>query len=342
MLHQFATPEFLWLLLAVPLIAFLKGRQGTAAAVRFPATALARQVAAFVRSRPGRFLIKMRLLALTLLILALARPQLGSGINEIESSGIDIVLAVDLSSSMWAHDFKIKGKPTDRLTVVKQVMEDFIKKRPNDRIGIVAFAGAPYLVSPLTLNHEWLLQNLERLKIGLVEDGTAIGSAIGMSVNRLRAQGAKSRILILLTDGANNRGKISPIAAAEAAAAFGIKTYTIGAGREGEVPMPYRLDRQGNPVRDRRGKVLLRSAKSDIDIESLSKIAEITQARFFRATDLETLEDIYDEIDELEKSEIKLKFRASFTDFFMWPALAGLILLGLEQLLSNSRFRRLP
>ena len=342
MIFRFATPELLWLLLLVPLIAFLIGGPGRSAAVRFPATALAKQISAFVRSRPGRFLHNLRLLSLILLILALARPQLGSGINEIEASGIDIVLAVDLSSSMWAHDFEVRGSPTDRLTVVKQVMNEFIEKRPNDRIGIVAFAGAPYLVSPLTLNHEWLQQNLKRLRIGLIEDGTAIGSAIGMSVNRLRAQTAESRILILLTDGANNRGKISPVAAAEAAAAFNIKAYTIGAGREGEVPMPYRLDQQGNPLRDRHGKILLRSAKSDIDIESLEKIAKITDARFFRATDVETLQDIYTAIDQLEKSEIKLKYRASFADFFLWPTLAALFFLGLEQILANTRYQRLP
>jgi len=188
MIYRFESPEFLWLLLLVPLLAALKGRRGRAASIRFPATALARQISAFVRSRPGKFLVNMRLIALSLLILALARPQAGSSSHEIEESGIDIVLAVDLSTSMWAHDFKIKGKPVDRLTVVKNVMEDFIAKRIHDRIGVVAFAAAPYLVSPLTLNHEWLLQNLERLKLGMIEDGTAIGSAIGTSVNRLRAQ----------------------------------------------------------------------------------------------------------------------------------------------------------
>ncbi len=342
MIYRFETPEFLWLLLLIPLLALLKGRKGSAASIRFPATALARQISAFVRSRPGKFLVNLRLIALSLLILALARPQFGTSFNEIEASGIDIVLAVDLSTSMWAHDFKIKGDPVDRLTVVKRVMEDFIGKRPNDRIGLMAFAAAPYLVSPLTLNHEWLLQNLQRLKIGLVEDGTAIGSAIGSSVNRLRAQKAKSRILILLTDGASNRGDISPAAAAEAAAAYGIKTYTIGVGKKGEVPFPVRLDNQGNPIRDRRGRIILRPGRSDIDAESLQNIAETTGARYFRATDAETLEDIYDEIDRLEKSEIKIKYRATFTDMFKWPALAGLGLLLAELLLGQTRYRRLP
>ncbi len=342
MMFRFASPELLWLLALLPLLALLKGRQGSAASIRFPATALARQISAFVRSRPGRFLVNMRLIALSLLILALARPQFGSGVNEIEASGIDIVLAVDLSTSMWAHDFKVKRKPTDRLTVVKTVMEDFIEKRPNDRIGIVAFAAAPYLVSPLTLNHEWLQQNLKRLRIGMIEDGTAIGSAIGTSVNRLRAQKAKSRILILLTDGANNRGKISPAAAAEAAAAYGIKAYTVGVGKEGQVDFPIGLDNEGNPRRDRRGRIILRPSLSTIDMESLKTIAETTGAQYFRATDVEALEEIYDEIDRLEKSEIKMKFRASFTDMFKWPALAGLLILLMELLLGQTRYRRLP
>lgn len=342
MIFQFASSELLWLLLLVPLAAILKGRRGVSAAIRFPATGLAKQVASFVRSRPGRILPHLRLVALACLILALARPQLGSDISEIESSGIDIVLALDLSTSMWAHDFKVDRQPTDRLTVVKSVVEDFIKKRPNDRIGLVAFAGISSLVSPLTLNHEWLLQNLERLRIGILEDGTAIGTAIGTSVNRLRVQKAKSRILILLTDGANNAGKISPLAAAEAANAYKIKVYTIAAGREGRVPTPQGLDRNGIPARDRNGRLLLEYRESAIDIDSLKEIAQVTRARFFRATDTKTLEGIYDEIDRLEKSEIKLKYRASFRDVFMWPAIAGLCLLGFEQLMSNTRYRRLP
>ena len=342
MIFRFESSDLLWFLLAIPLLALLKGKRGASAAVQFPATELAKQISSFVRSRPGRLLPYLRLLALSCLILALARPQVGSGISEIESSGIDIVLAVDLSTSMWAHDFKIKGKRTDRLTVVKAVVKDYIVKRPNDRIGLVAFAGISSLVSPLTLNHEWLLQNLERLRIGILEDGTAIGTAIGTSVNRLRIQKAKSRILIVLTDGANNAGKISPLAAAEAANAYNIKIYTIGAGQEGVVPVPRVLDPNGNPLFDRNGKLLLKNIQSDIDLDSLKEIARLTRARFFHATDTTSLEEIYHEIDRLEKSEIKLKHRTNFTDIFMWPAIAGLSLLVLEQLMSNTFYRRIP
>jgi len=338
---QFADPNFLWLLLLVPLAAMLRGGKGSTAAVRFPTTALARQVAAFVRSRPGRFMFSLRLLVLSLLILALARPQLGNRTSEIEASGIDIVLVLDLSGSMWAHDFELQGKMADRLSAAKEVVEQFILNRPNDRIGLIAFANEPYMISPLTLNHGWLLQNLERLRIGLIEDGTAIGTALAVSTNRLRRLSAKSRIIILLTDGANNSGKISPIAAAEAAAAYNIKVYTIGVGREGDVPYPL-VDKAGNVVLDRKGRKRVQYLPSDLDEETLREIAQKTDGQFYRATDTRSLQKIYTEIDQLEKSDVKMKYRAAFADKFFWPALFGLILLGAEQLLANTRYRRLP
>lgn len=338
---QFAAPNFLWLLLLVPLVAMLRGGKGRTAAVRFPATALARQIASFVRSRPGRFMFSLRLLVLALLILALARPQLGNRTSEIEASGIDIVLALDLSGSMWAHDFELQGKMADRLSAAKEEVEKFILDRPNDRIGLIAFANQPYMISPLTLNHGWLLQNLDRLRIGLIEDGTAIGTALAVSVNRLRRLTAKSRVIILLTDGANNSGKISPIAAAEAAAAYNIKVYTIGVGREGDVPYPL-VDQEGNVVLDRQGRKRIQYLPSDLDEETLMEIAQKTDGQFFRATDTRSLQKIYKEIDQLEKSDVKMKYRDDFNDIFMWPALAGLLLLGAEQLLTNTRYRRLP
>jgi Ca-activated chloride channel homolog len=187
---------------------------------------------------PDDWLSALRLLVLALLILGLARPQFGRGTTEVDASGIDIVLAVDVSGSMEALDFELAGRPVSRIEVVKQVVSRFIEDRPNDRIGLVAFAGRPYLVSPLTLDHDWLQQRLDQVRIGMVEDGTAIGSAIASSVNRLREQEAKSRIVILLTDGMNNAGKVPPALAAEAAESLGIKVYTIGAGTRGNAPMP--------------------------------------------------------------------------------------------------------
>jgi Ca-activated chloride channel homolog len=342
MIFRFAHPEAFFLLLVPLLFLLLRGKLGRQAAVTFSSIALARQVAAFVRSRPGRFRGWLRALAMVALVVALARPQAGEESTRINSSGIDIVIAVDLSTSMWAHDFEIAGVRQDRLTVVKRVIEDFIKARPGDRIGLVVFAGEPYLVSPLTLEHRWLLNRLAEVEIGMIPDGTAIGSAIGTSVNRLAEQEAETRLLILLTDGANNRGQIEPLPAAEAAAAFGIRIYPIGVGRPGWVPFPQNLDRNGRPVRGRDGNILLANRRSDIDLETLQQVAERTGGRYYHATDTGQLERIYEEIDQLEKTEITYDVRRLFNDFFWIPLACALGLLGIEQILHHTRFRRVP
>ena len=212
------------------------------------------------RSKAGGLLAFLGLLAFALLIIALARPRHGKGSTEIEASGIDIVLALDVSGSMEALDFKLEGKPANRLEVVKNVVGKFVGQRPNDKLGMVAFAGRPYLVSPLTLDHEFLAKRLADVKMGQVEDGTAIGSAIASSVGHLRDSNAKSRIIILLTDGVNNAGAVNPLTAAEAAKALGIKIYTIGAGTRGEAPVP---------VRDAFGRTRLQTMKVEIDEEML-------------------------------------------------------------------------
>ncbi|WOO42294.1 VWA domain-containing protein [Rubellicoccus peritrichatus] len=339
----FRNPELLWLLLALPVLAILKGRSGKSAALVFSSVAIARQVAGQARSSAGRFLFLLRLLALAALIIAMARPQIGEGHSEVEASGIDIVMAVDVSGSMRALDLMRPDEIATRLDIVKETIADFIEKRKNDRIGLVAFAKEPYLVSPLTLNHDWLLRNLERLHIGLIdESGTAIGAALGMSSNRLRDLPAKSRIVILLTDGEETIGQIPPVAAAEAAKAFDVKVYTIAAGKTGRVPMP-RLDDQGNVITNRAGQVIVDGyMPSNIDEKTLKEIASITDGQFFRATDAKELEKIYEEIDKLEKTEVKLKHYANYTELFIWPALLGLCLIGVEQLLGNSIYRRVP
>lgn len=341
MIFRFAQPELLGLLVLVPLFLLLRGKTGRAAAVKFPSIQLAKQVAAFVRSRPGRFAGWLRALILTLLILALARPQFGEETSDITQSGIDIVLAVDLSTSMWAHDFKMSGVPVDRLTVVRQVMEDFIKRRPSDRLGLIAFSGEAFLVSPLTLKHDWLGHRLDELEIGMLPQGTAIGSAIGTSVNRLVDQESKSKIIILLTDGGNNTGVIDPIPAAEAAKAFGIKIYTIGVGREGNVPFP-QTDRYGRIIRNQNGQPVLTLGRSEIDLESLKEIAKTTEGRYYHATDTDQLEAIYNEIDQLEKTEITLTVNRLYDDMFWIPLAVAAALLALEQLLGQTRYRRLP
>ncbi|MFP4541165.1 MAG: VWA domain-containing protein, partial [Opitutales bacterium] len=327
MIFRFAHPEAFLLLLLPLVFLFLRGRGGRQAAVQFPAIALAKQVAAFVRSKPGRFRGLLRAAVLTLLVVALARPQAGEETSEIRSSGVDIVLAVDLSTSMWAHDFELGGIRQDRLSVVKNVVREFIEARPNDRIGLVAFAAEPYLVSPLTLKHDWLIQRLEELRIGMVPDGTAIGSAIGSSVNRLLDQEAETRLVVLMTDGFNNRGQIDPLPAAEAAAAFDIKVYTIGVGRPGLVPYPADFDRLGRPVRTPDGRLPLVNRPSQIDLETLQQVAQETAARYYHATDAEELGRIYDEIDQLEKTEITFNVRRMFDDYFWIPLLGALGLL---------------
>ncbi len=340
MIFRFENPEYFWLLLLIPLLFWLKGKVGATAAIKFSAVLLAKRVSGNTKNRAGKFIILLRTLTLILLISAMARPQTGSSTSEIEASGIDIALVVDLSGSMMALDFELKGEEVTRLAAVKNVITDFIEKRPNDRIGLIAFATNPYIVSPNTLNHDWLQNNLDRLEVGLIEQGTNIGPAIGMSVNRLRKlENSKSRIVILLTDGKDSPPpEVSPIAYAETSAAFGIKVYTIAAGTN--KPAKIMDPESGKPIRDLFGRY--RTMRFDVDTEILQKISEITHAKFYRATDTESLKDIYDDIDKLEKTEVKLKFRSAYTDQFVWPLLFGLLVFILEQILSQTRFRKLP
>ncbi|HFQ90115.1 MAG TPA: VWA domain-containing protein [Desulfobulbus sp.] len=326
----FAHPQLLWLLALLPLVALLRGRSGPAPALLFSTTSVVRAIAGARRARPGGPLGLLRILTLALLILALAGPRLGNTTTEIKASGIDILLAVDVSGSMEALDFTLDGQPASRLDVVKSVVSKFIKQRPNDRIGLLAFAGRPYMVCPLTLDHDWLQQRLDSLKTGMIEDGTAIGSAIAAGVNRLRKSKAKSRIMILLTDGMNNAGKVAPVTAAEAAETLGIKIYTIGAGTRGEAPMP---------VTDQFGRRRLVRMQVDIDEKTLSRVAEMTGGRYFRATDTSSLEKIYAEINKMETTTRIRKHFSHYRELFAWPLLAALLLLGLELAVSR---RRLP
>ena len=272
-------------------------------------------------------------LALALLIVGLARPQFGRSSSTVEASGVDMILALDCSGSMESLDFKLDNQPASRIEIVKSVVSKFIDGRPNDRIGLIGFAGAPYLVSPLTLDHDWLQQNLERVQIGTVEDGTAIGSALATSVNRLRDQPGKSKIIVLLTDGQNNMGKIMPETAAQAAKAMGVKVYTIGAGVRGEAPVP---------VTDAFGNKRLAMARVDVDEGTLKKIADETGGKFFRATDTQSLKNIYGEIDRMEKTTHQLKRFEHQGELFAWAVLPALALLGAGIGLEHTRFRRLP
>lgn len=331
---SFAHPWLLLLLLGIPVLAWLRGRRGGAPAVLFSSLAPLRQLGSQARSRAGGWLAGLLHAACVLLIIALARPQAGRTLSHIEASGIDIVLALDVSRSMLAEDFTIGSQRANRLEAVKQVTERFIQARKNDRIGLVAFSGRPYLVSPLTLDHDWLLKNLERVKIGMVEDGTAIGSAIVSASNRLKQKEAKSKVVILLTDGDNNSGKITPETAAEAAKALGIKVYAIGAGTRGFAPMP---------IYDNYNRLLYyQNVRVEFNEESLKQIAQTTDARYFRATNTRSLEQIFGEIDQLEKTTEELTQFKQFRDLFPWFLGPGLGLLALQMILSQTWWRRLP
>ena len=330
----FLQPEWLWLLTLLPLVMLLRGRRGPVAAVEFSDVGIAREVARSNRTRAGRWIWLSPLLAAALMIVGLARPQRTHSHTTVTANGIDIVLGLDVSGSMQALDFEIDGRRVNRIQVVKSVVSKFIDERPNDRIGLIAFAAAPYLVSPLTLDHDWLQQNLERVSTALAgDDGTAIGSAIAASVNRLRKTAAKSKVVILLTDGMNNTGKISPLAAAEAARALGVKIYTIGVGVRGMAPIP---------VKDEAGNTHLIMDKVDVDEKTLQAVADETGGTFYRATDTDSLEKIYDQINRLETTAQTVEKFEHREELYSWALIPAAAMLGFGLLLQHTRFRRLP
>jgi Ca-activated chloride channel family protein len=271
----------------------------------------------------------MRSLGLAFLILALARPQHVEKTDETHKDAIDIVIALDLSSSMMALDFWEPSKPfVTRLDIAKKLTTEFLEKRPHDRMGLIGFAGESYTVSPVTFNHEWLIQNMDRLTVGSIPDGTAIGSAILAGCNRLRDMEAKSKILILLTDGMDNCSKVAPEIAAEAAAQYGIKIYSIGVGKEGVVPI-LAIDKHGQPLVNRFGEAQILQADLSLDITTLRKISETTQGRFFHAHNSKEFSEIYHTINELEKTEIQLQAYVETREYFnifVWIAFTFLFI----------------
>src|SRR5437879_9568943 len=289
----FARPWLLLLLLLIPLLAWLRGRFGPRAAIVFSATAPFRAIGKGSAGRAGQILRALVWLTLAAFIVGIARPQLGKSLTQVEASGIDIMLVLDVSNSMLVKDFTIGGDEATRLDAVREVTRKFIEARPNDRIGMIAFAGRPYVVSPMTLDHDWLLQNLERVRIGLVEDGTAIGSAMASAANRLNDKHSKSRAIVLLTDGENNAGKISPNTAAEAVKALKIHFYAIGAGINGIAPAPIFTSR--GPMTDALGNLLYENQRVEFNEAGLKQVAQIADGQFFRATDTKSLEQIRSE-----------------------------------------------
>jgi Ca-activated chloride channel homolog len=333
--YAFAHPWFLLLLLLLPLLAWWRGRRGQQTAFLYSSVQLVKPVADMTQWNSGKILRTMRWLILALFIIGLARPQKIESETAVKASGVDIVAALDLSGTMAAEDngFVLNRQQVNRVTIAKHMLEQFISKRPSDRIGLVAFAGRAYIAAPLTLDHDFLLQNLSRLDLGTIEDGTAIGSALSTAVNRLRDLKSKSKIIILMTDGQNNAGTIPPLTAADAAQALHVKVYTIGVGSRGTATMP---------ARDMFGRMVRRSIQADIDEEVLQSIANKTGGKYYRADSTDTLRKIYDEIDRLEKTEIETKKYVKVDERFAWAVVPGYFLLLLEILLSQTVWRRLP
>jgi len=333
---SFAHPYFLLLLLILPLAAWLKGHRGEPPAFVYSSVQLLRGILNINRGNPGSFLWALRWLALTLLIVALAQPRLTKSETQVHASGVDIVVALDMSGSMVSEDFEVQGKRVNRFNMARDVLKQFIEKRPNDRIGLVVFASQAFIATPLTLDHDFLLQNLERLQIGVIDENrTAIGSALSTAVNRLRELKSKSKIVILMTDGQNNSGKVAPLTAAEAAQALRIKVYTIGVGMRGQAPMPSGR----NPFT---GETVYQWIPVDIDEGTLQKIADRTEGKYYRADNSERFRAIYAEIDKLEKTEAEIKKFAYHRELFTFLISPGLGLLLLETILRHTVWRRLP
>lgn len=327
---HFASPYYLWLLvLLVPAIAYYVWRtlQGGATIQLSSIEGVARApktLRYWLRHVP----FVLRIAALGLAIVALARPQ---GIEEhsrTNTEGIDIMLSIDVSGSMLARDFK-----PDRISAAKEVAGAFIADRYGDRIGLVAFAGEAFTQSPLTTDQSTLQTLLSRIRSGLIEDGTAIGNGLATAINRLRESDAKSKVIILLTDGVNNRGEIAPLTAAEIAKAQGIRVYTIGVGTRGMAPYPA-LDMFGN--------MTFVQQKVEIDEKTLGEIAKMTGGQYFRATDKTKLKAIYDEINQLEKSKVEVFQHITYHELFLAWLLAAIALLAAEFLLSNLVLKRIP
>jgi Ca-activated chloride channel family protein len=324
-----------WLLLAALVPLFWRGlrRNDRSAAFRYPSFDVLKTVARGGDRMRRLVLGALRSLAVVLMALAMARPQAGSAATKVHREGVDVVLAVDVSGSMLAEDFELPTGRASRLDVVKSVVKDFVTARPEDRIGLVLFGGRAYTQCPLTLDHGWLLQNLDRAQVGMIEDGTAIGAGLATAVNRLRVSTAKSKFVVLLTDGQQNAGRITPQTAADAAAALGLKVYTIGAGTRGMAPFP---------ARDLFGNKVYRPVQVDVDEDTLEKIASTTKARYFRATDTKSLHDIYAEIDRAEKTTFEAPEYADYRELYPWLLWPALVVLCLEVGLAETLLRKIP
>lgn len=327
----FKDPLWLLALLALPLIAWLRGRR------RVPVL-LVPFAAAWHRpslAAPSRWPVLLAFAGLALLVASLARPQRVEDKREVRSEGYDIMLAIDLSTSMRAEDYEQGGERINRLEAIRPVVRAFIERRQTDRIGMVLFAGRAYTMAPLTFDHDWLSRQWDRARIGMIEDGTAIGDGLGVALTRLEQAMRNSEgkrigaFVVLLTDGSNNRGTLAPSQAADIARSRGIPVYTIGAGREGYVPVPV-YDNNNR-------KIGYRQQVSDLDEGQLREIADATGGKFFRAYDNDTIESAFTAIDQAEKIEFQAKSYLVTTELFWWLAAPGLALL-----VAGAFFSRVP
>jgi Ca-activated chloride channel homolog len=332
----FAHPYLLLLLLLLPLLAWLKGRRGSQPAFLYSSLKLVEGLTSVRRSRAGGFLAALRWLVLALFIIALAQPRLMKSTTTVKASGIDIVVAFDMSGSMMSEDFVVDGKRVDRFNMARNVLKNFINKRPDDRIGLVVFATQAFIATPLTLDHDFLEEDLNRLEIGSINpNATAIGDALATAINRVRDLKAKSKIVILMTDGENNSGKIDPLTAAQAAQALGVKVYTIGIGTRGMAPMPVGR----NPFT---GQTIYQNEPADVDEDTLRKIADMTGGQYFRADDAVHFKQIYADIDKMEKTEEVVNKFTEYKELFPWFVSSGLALLLVEITLAQTVLRKLP
>ncbi|HET6272109.1 MAG TPA: VWA domain-containing protein [Bacteroidota bacterium] len=326
---EFADPEFLYALALIPLLVvwYVRRHHFVSSDIQFSTLLPFAGLRPTMKERLRHVPFALRLIVLGLVIVALARPRTTSHGEDVYTEGIDIAMVMDISGSMLAEDFR-----PNRIEAAKQVAQEFIDGRTNDRIGLVVFAGQSFTQCPMTLDYRVLKNLIRQVKPGIVEDGTAIGMGIAQGVNRLKESKTKSKVMILLTDGVNNKGEIDPITASQIAQTFGIRIYTIGVGTIGEAPYPvqtpFGIRYQNVPV--------------DVDEKTLQKIAELTQGQYFRATNNKSLKLIYNEIDDMEKTRIEVKAYRSYTELFYGWLAAGLVALLIELVLVSTVFRKLP
>ena len=328
---QFEDPWLLLFMLMLPYMAF-KGKKKQQATINYSTIGTLQSIRTAQVDFFSALPLILRIFSVMLLILALARPQEGHKSQEILSVGVDIMLALDTSGSMQALDFIKNEKRDTRLAMVKDVVSKFIENRPNDRIGMVVFGSEAYTQCPLTLDQGILQSFLSKLDIGMAGDSTAIGSAVGIAVKRLKDLESDSKVIILLTDGRNNAGSLPPVQAAQTAKAFGIKIHTIGVGTHGKAPFLV------NSIFGQRYVY----QEVDIDENTLKEISNLTGGQYFRATDLESLKSIYKQIDQMEKSEVKVLDHSEYTELFHYFLIPGILLLLSEIILSNTVLRRIP